>query len=122
MSLLIEAMEKCKYMDKTTQPDGYGGVITAWVEGASFDAAIVLDTSMEARRAEVEGVTGLYTVTTQKNVTLMYGDVFKRLSDGKYFKIKSDGTDKKTPASAGLNMRQVTAEELDFLPSGDSNG
>lgn len=111
MSLLDEAMEKCTYLDKTTAPDGYGGVITTWQDGAEFDAAIVFDTSMEARVADKQGVTSLYTVTTRKNVVLEYHDVFKRTSDNKIFRVTSDGDDKHTPASAGLNMRQVTAEE-----------
>lgn len=116
MSLLTEAMEDCRYIDKTTRPDGYGGVIAVWIPGAPLSAAIVLDNSIEARRAEAEGVTALYTITTEKNITLLFGDVIQRLSDGKYFRIKSDGTDKKTPGSAGLNMKQVSAEELDSLP------
>ena len=118
MSLLSEAMENCRYIDKTTAPDGYGGVKTVWVLGAAFDAAFVLDISTEARRAEKEGVKNLYTITTEKQITLMGGDVIKRLSDGKLFRITSDGTDKNTPASASLNMRVVSGEALEALPGG----
>ena len=110
MSLLSEAMESCVMFDKRTESDGRGGIKTTWVEGAEFDAAIVLDTSMEARRAEAQGVTALYTITTNKSVNLQYHDVFKR-ADGKIFRVTSDGDDKKTPDSARINMRQVTAEE-----------
>lgn len=117
MSLLTEAMEDCRYIDKTTQNDGYGGTIPVWLDGAFFSAAIAFDTSIEARRAEKEGVKNLYTVTTSRTITLMYGDVFKRLSDGKIFRVTSDGTDKKTPLSSTLDMRVVTAEELEQLPS-----
>ena len=42
---------------------------------------------------------------------LYYHDVIKRLSDGKIFRITSDGDDKATPKSASLNMRSVSAEE-----------
>ena len=111
MSLLSEAMENCIMLDKRTEADGYGGYITTWVEGAEFQAAIVLDTSMEARIAEQQGVTALYTITTKKVMNLQYHDVFKRSSDKKIFRVTSDGDDKKTPESAGLNMRQVSAEE-----------
>lgn len=114
MSLLSEAMEKCIMLDRRTEADGYGGYTTSWVEGAEFTAAIVLDTSMEARTAEQAGVTALYTVTTQKAMNLQYHDVFKRLRDSKIFRVKSDGDDKHTPASAGLNMRQVEAEEWEL--------
>jgi head-tail adaptor len=117
MSLLDEAMEKCIYLDKTTAPDGYGGTTISWQEGAEFYAAIVFDTSMEARVADKQGVTSLYTITTRKNLTLEYHDVFRRLRDGKIFRVTSDGDDKHTPASANLDMRQVTAEEWS-LPNG----
>lgn len=117
MSLLDEAMEDCVLMDKTTQADGYGGVQTVWVEGAPIYAAITFDTSIEARVAEKQGVTSVYTVTTTKDIVLQYHDVFKRIRDGKIFRVTSDGDDKFTPASASLNMRQVTAEEITVLPS-----
>ena len=117
MSLLDEAMENCIMLNKVTTADGYGGYITTWTEGASFKAAIVFDTSIEARAAEKQGVSSLYTSTTRKNLTLEYHDVFKRVRDNKIFRVTSDGDDKYTPASAGLNMRQVTAEEWS-LPDG----
>ena len=111
MSLLSEAMESCVLLDRRTTPDGYGSFYSRWVDGATFNAAIVLDSSMQARIAAAQGVTGLYTVTTAKNVNLQYHDVFRRVRDGKIFRCTSDGDDKKTPASASLNMRQVSAEE-----------
>ena len=117
MSLLDEAMDRCQFLDKTRVPDGYGGVIVAWVEGAEFSAAITFDTSIEARVADAQGVTSRYTVTTRKDLTLEYHDVFKRLRDNKIFRVTSDGDDKFTPASASLNMRQVTAEEWE-IPNG----
>lgn len=112
MSLLESALEDCVMMDKTTQPDGYGGYISTYAEGAPFKAAIVFDTSMEARAAEKQGVTSLYTVTTSRALTLEYHDVFKRTRDNKIFRVTSDGDDKYTPASTALDMRQVTAEEF----------
>ena len=111
MSLLEDAFENCVMMDKTTQPDGYGGYISTYAEGAPFKAAIVFDTSMQARTAEKQGVTSLYTITTSRALTLEYHDVFKRVSDNKIFRVTSDGDDKFTPASTQLDMRQVTAEE-----------
>lgn len=111
MSLLSEAMTECTLIDKRTTPDGYGGYDITWSEGAVFDAAIVLDTSIQARVAEKQGVTALYTVTTEKAMNLQYHDVFRRESDKKIFRVTSDGDDKHTPQSATLNMRQVSAEE-----------
>lgn len=111
MSLLDNAMTPCVMMDRTTVPDGSGGYIPTWTEGARFDAAFDFDTSIQARVGEVQGAKSRYTVTTRKNMILQARDVFKRLEDGKIFRATSDGTDKKTPPSARLDMRQVTAEE-----------
>lgn len=117
MSLLTEQMEMCVIVDKTTGPDGYGGVDTSWVDGAPINAAVVLDTSMQARIGEKQGVTALYTITTERSINLQYHDVIRRLKDGKVFRVTSDGDDKYTPISATLNMRQVSAEEWS-IPNG----
>lgn len=114
MSLLSEAMESCTMLDKITTADGYGGYAVVYVDGAPIKAAIVLDNSIQARVAEQQGVTGLYTVTTKKNINLQYHDVFRRESDKKIFRITSDGDDKRTPGNASLDMRQVSAEEWEL--------
>ena len=111
MSLLSETMETCVILNKAVELDEYGGFITSYAEGVEFQAAVTFDTSIEARLADKEGVTSLYTVTTPRNVVLEYRMVFMRKRDGKIFRVTSDGDDKFTPKSASLNMRQVTAEE-----------
>lgn len=111
MSLIDEAMTTVVLMEKTRQPDGEGGFITEWVDGVCFDAAITFDTSMESRIAERQGVTSRYTVTTNKNAKLEFHDVIRRLSDGKVFRISSDGDDVQTPDRATFQFLQVTAEE-----------
>ena len=110
--LLQESMEDCVMLNKQTSSDGYGGYITTWAYGAEFKAAIVLDTSIEAKMAEQQGVTGIYTITTSRALNLQYHDVFRRVRDGKIFRVTSDGDDKLTPASATLDMRQVSGEEF----------
>jgi hypothetical protein len=120
MSLLGESMTDCAIVDKDRVSDGEGGSRTDWAEGEKFMAAIILDASMEARRAEKIGVTSLYTITTAKNVKLKPHDIFKRLSDGKCFRVTSDGTDKHTPGSANLDMRQVTAKEYELPDGGET--
>ena len=111
MSLLSEVMTKCTMFDKTTVKDDYGGYTRTWTEGVDFLAAITINTSMEARVADKQGVTSLYTVTTSRALVLEYHDVFKREEDGKIFRVTSDGDDQYTPQSATLDMRIVTAEE-----------
>lgn len=118
MSLLTEAMEQCTMLNKSIVEDGYGGYETVYADGIQFNAAIVFDSSMNAREAEAAGVKSLYTVTTEKGLIMQFHDVFRRERDGKIFRVTSDGDDKFTPASANLNMRQVTAEEWSVPANG----
>ena len=111
MSLLTQAMEDVVMLEKNRVPDGEGGFTVEWVDGVSFKSAITFDSSMEARTAEKQGVTSLYTVTVPVNAKLEYHDVFRRVRDGKVFRVTSDGDDKITPASASFQFAQVTAEE-----------
>ena len=111
MSLLSQAMEDVVMLEKRRVPDGEGGFTTGWEDGVQFKAAINFDSSMEARTAEKAGVTSLYTVTVPLNCGLEYHDVFRRLRDGKVFRVTSDGDDKITPPSASFQFAQVTAEE-----------
>lgn len=117
MSLLFAAMEPCITLVKTREPDGRGGYNTVWVDGVEFEAAITYDTSLQAKVAEAQGVKDIVTVTTSKAILLDYHEVFRRLSDGKTFRVTSSGVENKTPKSAGLDMRQVSAEE--YQPTGD---
>ncbi len=117
MSLLQEYMEPCQLIERKRTPDGEGGFITSWEDGAEFMAAVVCDTSMQARTAEKQGVTSLYTVTCEPNAKLEYHDVFRRLSDKKIFRVTSGGDDVKTPQRATFQFSQVTAEEF-TLPVG----
>ena len=112
MSLLTQAMEDVVLMEKKREPDGEGGFLPAGlVDGTSFKAAITFNSSMEARTAEKHGVTSRYTITAPLNAKLEYHDVLKRLRDGKFFRVTSDGDDVQTPASASFQFLQVEAEE-----------
>lgn len=112
METLMDDFKKpCVLMEKKRVPDGEGGFLPTWTEGAEFTAAITFNTSIEARRAEKDGVSSLYTVTTDKNAALEYHDVFKWLSDGKIFRVTSDGDDVQSPERASFSIAQVTAEE-----------
>ena len=116
MSLLDEGMETFKFIDKTTAADGYGSVSVVWHEGAEFQGALADMSPQEVMAADQIGVRATFKIITKRDITLLYGTIVQRAFDGKYFQIKSDGTDKKTPASAGLDMRIVKAEALKALP------
>lgn len=111
MSLLDNAFEDYVLLNKVRVDDGMGGYKTVWSDGVTIQGAIVFDSSMQARTAQAQGVKSVYTLTTRKAITLEYHDVLRRVRDDKIFRVTSDGDDKYTPESAGLNMKQVTCEE-----------
>lgn len=114
MSLLEKAMEDYVILNKTTVDDGYGGFVQRYVEGVTIKCAVQFNNSIEAKEAEAQGVSSVYTLTTKRNINLQYHDVLRRVRDGKIFRITSDGDDLFTPASASLDMRNVSAEEWEL--------
>ena len=109
--MLIDCMmESCVFMVQEKTPDGSGGSKTEWKDGEPLRAAIIRDTSTEARIAEAAGTVDVYTISVSRSVHLKYHDVIKRLSDGKTFRITSDNADKRTPACTALDIAQSTAE------------
>ena len=112
MSLLSKSMERFIKVNKTSRTsDGQGGQHTTWEDGEEFFASARLDSSLQARVASAQGVSDNYTITTRKAVVLNFHDVIRRLKDNKVFRVTSNGEEQKTPDGAGLDMRQVTAEE-----------
>lgn len=111
MSLIDAFKTKFTLMEKARVSDGEGGWTTTWVPGESFEAALTLDQSLQARVAQKEGVTSVYTLTYDPKTPLDFHDVFRRESDGKIFRVTSDADDKQTPSVASFRFSQVTAEE-----------
>lgn len=109
--MLIDCMMvPCVFIEQKRTPDGSGGYRTTWEDGKTFKAAIIRDTSTEARIAEAAGTVEMYTVTVSRSVHLKYHAVIKRLSDGKTFRITSDNAEKKTPVCTALDIAQSSAE------------
>ena len=109
MTLIDAFKEDCVLVERQRVSDGEGGWTTTWTEGIQFKAAIVLDTGLKARIAEAEGVTGVYTVTTERNVSLEFHDAFRRTSDGQVFRITK--VNDPTPSVSSFQFNQYQAEE-----------
>lgn len=111
MSLLDDFARECVLMEKTRSPDGAGGYITTWTEGAVFTNYQALDTSMEARRAEKEGVTSVYSALVNKDVPIEYNDFFRDKETGETYRVTSEPKDKQAPRSASFALKYFTAEK-----------
>lgn len=117
MSLLDDFGHTCVILEKNRQPDGEGGYITSWTDGAEFINFQALDTSMEARRAEKEGVTSLYSALVAKNVPIEYNDYFRDTSTGETYRVTSDPKEREAPKSAGPvvgALKYFTAERKEL--------
>ena len=114
MNLLESMMDACVILDKTTRNDGVLGRVEVYVPGASFNATIIKDNSMEARLAEKQGVTEVYTVVTEKGFGLSYHDVFRRESDGQVFRVTSNQKDSEAPEASTVKIGKVTAERWEL--------
>lgn len=118
MSLIEDWKEPCILVEQKRVPDGESGFITTWYDGAEFMAVINLVNTTQAVIAEKQGITKIFTVTTEKNAILKSNDVFRRVRDGQVFRVTSDGKDIQTPANSAITaFSQVTAEEF-TLPAG----
>lgn len=114
MSLLTDSFEELKVIAIETEDDGYGGSNTTVKDAMSFQGAITFNNSVQSYIAMKMGVSSLYTLTTSRDITLMYHAVIKRVRDGKVFRVASDGDDKYTPKMANLDMKQVSLEEWEI--------
>lgn len=110
MSLLSDAYEPFYIIEKKFVPDGAGGLVPTWTQGAEFQATANFPNSSLSDIAEklTEKVT--CTITTSRAITLDFMDVIQRKSDGLILRITSNGNENKTPKGAGLDMRQSKAE------------
>ena len=114
MSLLDDFARECVLMEKTRVPDGAGGYEVTWAEGAAFLNYQALDTSMEARRAEKEGVTSVYSALVNKDVPIEYNDYFRDKSTGSTYRVTSTPEEREAPRSAGPTIQALkffTAEK-----------
>ena len=108
MSLIDFFKSPCVALTQQRTPDGEGGYTIQWTEGQQFDAAIVLDTSATARRAEKDSLTNQYTVTVDKGVALNFHDVFRRTADNRTFRVTSNASDKQTPDGVRFEFEQLS--------------
>ena len=114
MSLLNDFARACVLMEKTRIPDGEGGYTLDWTEGATFQNYQALDTSMEARRAEKEGVTSVYSALVDKALPIEYGDYFKDTETGLTYRVTSNPSEKESPKSATFSLKYFTAERKEL--------
>ena len=102
------------------QPDDEGGEKVVYTEGERIDAFARLDSAPEQTTARRDKELAKYTIITPDGVYLDYGQVLKRLRDGKCFYLTSGNMEHKLPDIATIRIRWCTAEEYE-IPEGASS-
>lgn len=118
MSLLSDSYEPFYFIEKKFAPDGAGGLIPTWTQGAEFQATANIPQSSIADIANKLTERINCTITTSRAIALESMDVIQRKEDGMIFRILSKGKGNETPKGAGLDMRQCKAEVW-TIPDGE---
>lgn len=114
MALIDSKMEPCTMLDVVTVPDGFGGVVKEYRDGAPFSAAILMKSTTDAEIAYQQGAKRMYTVYTHQIVELARGDRFRRERDGKILRVTSDAVEDGTPGESRLDLYRVSAEVVEI--------
>lgn len=114
MALLDDFARICVIMEKKRTSDGEGGYITTWTDGAEFINHQARDTSMEARIAEKQDVTSVYSALVDMAVPIEYGDYFKDLDTRAIYRVTSRPEEKQAPKSASFALKYFTAERTEL--------
>lgn len=111
-------LKKCHIMDKTTQPDGYGGLVHAWKRGAPIDCAFTLDSSTEAQIAYQSGVVELYSCVTPSSILLDAGMVVEDESTGKQYEITSNSVPMAPLPGSDIHLAKANAKAISLRKAG----
>lgn len=117
MSLLNDFGAECVLLEKKRTPDGEGGFLVTWFDGITFVNHSALDSTMQARIAEAQGVSSVYTVLVDKNVPIEYGDYYRDKNTGETYRVTSRPQEKEAPKSASAllrSMKSFTAERKEL--------
>ena len=121
---LMQANEnygKFNFINEMIIDDGYGGYTEGYKVGAEFEAVIVLDDSVQAQRAEKDGLKGVYTLTTDTTVPLKWHKILRRQKDNAIYRVTSKD-EHATPSTTTLNLREVKVEEYTLSGEVAENG
>lgn len=112
MTLLQERMEPFVRLDKTSAPDGYGGTVVVWHEGAEFDAVATQLQSKELDIAYQTGQKRLYAIYCNPTVGLEQHDRIKRVSDGTVFRVTATPDPNQTSVASAIGLSRTTMEVI----------
>lgn len=110
MSLLDDFGRLCVLLEKSVTLKPEGGFATVWKDGVEFMNYQSMDSSMEARIAEQQGVTSIYSALVDSALPIDYNDYFRDKESGTIFRVTSRPDEKKAPKSASFQLKYFSAE------------
>ena len=112
MSLYETFYSPAVVMNKTKGPDGVGGYVNAWEDGADIKIAFSSLTPTERIAAQQADVTYTDTIVTPLNTNLDEQDIIK--ADGSYYLVVSKLP--KTPTVSTFKFERYNVRRLAALP------
>ena len=110
MSLLNDFSRQCVLLEKKRAMSPEGGWTTVWEDGESFYNYQALDTSMQARIAEKDGVSSLYSALVDSALPIEFNDYFRDVESGVTYRVTSNPSEKVAPKSSSFSLKYFTAE------------
>lgn len=115
MSLLKAAERQCVILTRNRVSTPAGGEVDKWEDGEEFTNRPVLNTSIEAEKAEKMDVNGVYSGLIDADIPLHYGDIFREIASGETFRVTSRPEDNQVPPRASpllAGKKYFTAERV----------
>ena len=110
-TILQNYIEVLILIDETTVSDGLGGFATEWVDGAEISTPVIQPKDAKAIIANAIVGQQSITIITSTAIELKRDKYFRRVSNGKTYKIDHDNTERLTPDDSELQWRVTTATE-----------
>lgn len=111
---LRDMYEKLVVVEKRTIPDGLGGYEVAYVEGAEFMGSITLDSSIEAKVAEQNGMKSVFTLVVDSSLPIERNDTLKRKSTNEYFRLTSNPNDTLVKTQMDGELKSASIERFEI--------
>ena len=111
MGLLDDYARPCVLMVRSAVPGGEGGNSTKWEAGEALTVHMARNDATEARRAEKETSTSVFSALVRRDAPIRYGDFFKDTETGETYRVTSAPDEKQSPRSATFALKSFTAEK-----------
>lgn len=112
MSLLDCYAHECVLLTRKTVPDGEGGYLSEWSEGAAFTVYMAPGSSSDGEQAGKELLASSFEALVPKSTVLSYGDYFK--TGGATYRVASCPSEKESPACASFSLMHFTFERKEL--------